>query len=304
MPKETKTADDEGCCRSSNTHQGVLAKGQVDLIDMRSMQSGSNKKWMMVYQDHLTKFCILRALTSKRAAGVAFHLLDIFLLNGARVILKSNNRSEFTSQVITELKKVWPNLKMVDGKPRHPQSQGSVERANGDIKDMLVAWKADNDSQDWLTGIKFVHFQKNSSLHSGTKCSPYSAMFGCEARVGLTTSSLPEEVIARIETEEDFLAVNENPLSLSLTDGAANQIQTASDETPTVSVTDGVLLPVQLESTSAQDIDLSTGPSLPTATPSVYDVDCPGSYGQSEDHVTSLLPSPSDSPGPLLKTLG
>ena len=161
------------------------SRGQVDLVDMQSMQSGSHKKWIMVYQDHLTKFCILRALTSKRAAEVAYHLLDIFLLIGAPVILQSDNGSEFTSNVIKELKEVWPNLKLVHGKPRHPQSQGSVERANGDIKDMLVAWMADNDSQDWPTGIKFVQFQKNSALHSGIKCSPYSAMFGCKARVGL-----------------------------------------------------------------------------------------------------------------------
>ena len=30
----------------------------------------------------------------------------------------------------------WPRLVMVHGKPRHAQSQGFVERANGDIKDM------------------------------------------------------------------------------------------------------------------------------------------------------------------------
>ena len=37
---------------------------------------------------------------------------------------------------------MWPQLTMVQllvrARPRHPQSQGSVERANGDIKDMLV----------------------------------------------------------------------------------------------------------------------------------------------------------------------
>ncbi|XP_046581131.1 sulfotransferase 6B1-like [Haliotis rubra] len=40
---------------------------QVDLIDMQSMSQGQFK-FIMVYQDHLTKFCVLRALTSKRAA--------------------------------------------------------------------------------------------------------------------------------------------------------------------------------------------------------------------------------------------
>ena len=51
-------------------------------------------------------------------------------------------------------------MKLVHGKSRHPQSQGSVKHANGDIKDMLVAWMADNESQDWTTGIKFVQLQK------------------------------------------------------------------------------------------------------------------------------------------------
>ncbi|XP_068206257.1 uncharacterized protein [Palaemon carinicauda] len=131
---------------------------------MQCMPSGSNKKWIMVYQDHLTKFCILQALASKRAAEVAFHLLDILLLFGAPVILQSDNGSEFTSQVITELKEVWPKLTLVHGKHRHPQSQVSVEHANGDIKDMLVAWMADNDSQDWPTGINSVSSFENHGV--------------------------------------------------------------------------------------------------------------------------------------------
>ena len=185
-------------------------RGQVDLIDMQAMSS-STHKWIMVYQDHLTKFCVLRSLTTKRASEVAFHLIDIFLLLGAPAIFQSDNGSEFTSHVITELKKMWPDLSMVHGKPRHPQSQGSVERANGDIKDMLVAWMADNNSQDWATGIKFVQFYKNSAYHAGIKCSSYSAMFGCDAREGLTSSSLPKEVIDKLENEDDLYSVVTQP---------------------------------------------------------------------------------------------
>ncbi|XP_068242335.1 KRAB-A domain-containing protein 2-like [Palaemon carinicauda] len=84
------------------------SRGQVDLIDMQSM-SCKTFKWIMVYQDHLTKFCVLRPLTSKRAAEVAFQLADIFLILGAPVILQSDNASEFTAQIITELRSLWPN---------------------------------------------------------------------------------------------------------------------------------------------------------------------------------------------------
>jgi len=181
------------------------SRGQIDLIDMQSMNHNTFK-WIMVYQDHLTKFCILRPLTSKRATEVAFQLADIFLLIGAPVLLQSDNGSEFTAAVITELATLWPDLKIIHGKPRHPQSQGSVERANGDIKDMLVAWMSDNNSTDWTWGIKFVQFAKNSSHHAGINRSPYAAMFGNNARVGLTSTSLPAEVISRLETEQDLLA--------------------------------------------------------------------------------------------------
>ncbi|KAK4326939.1 hypothetical protein Pmani_002543 [Petrolisthes manimaculis] len=98
-------------------------RSQVDLNDMQSMQGRFS--WIMVYQDHLTKFIVLRPLTSKRAAEVAYQLLDIFLLFGAPQILQSDNGSEFTAQVIEELKLLWPSLIMVHGKPRHPQSQGA-----------------------------------------------------------------------------------------------------------------------------------------------------------------------------------
>ena len=81
------------------------SRGQVDLIDMQSM-AHMNCKWIMVYQDHLTKFCVLRHLTSKRVAEVAYQLVDVFLLFGAPTILHSDNGSEFTANIITELKQL------------------------------------------------------------------------------------------------------------------------------------------------------------------------------------------------------
>ena len=52
----------------------------------------------MNYQDHLTKFCVLRPLTSKRVSEVAHQLLDIVLMLGAPAILQSDNGAEFTAK--------------------------------------------------------------------------------------------------------------------------------------------------------------------------------------------------------------
>ncbi|XP_043464212.1 uncharacterized protein LOC122503410 [Leptopilina heterotoma] len=102
---------------------------------------------------------------------------------------------------------MWPELKIVHGKPRHSQSQGSVERANQDIENMLAVWMRENKTTKWSAGLKFIQFMKNRSLHSGIKQSPYKAMFGFDPKVGLSTTKLPSEVVQNIQTEDDLRSV-------------------------------------------------------------------------------------------------
>ena len=58
-------------------HDEMNSRCQVDLIDMQS-NPDRDIKFILVYQDHLTKFVLLRSLNSKRAYKVAYHFLDIF----------------------------------------------------------------------------------------------------------------------------------------------------------------------------------------------------------------------------------
>ena len=104
----------------------IMSRGQVDLVNFQTLNDG-DFKYIMTYVNHFTKFCILRPLTSKRAEEVAMHLLDIFLTFGAPVILQSDNGREFVNSLISELSIMWPSLKLVTGRPRHPQRQGAVD---------------------------------------------------------------------------------------------------------------------------------------------------------------------------------
>ncbi|XP_008181050.1 KRAB-A domain-containing protein 2-like [Acyrthosiphon pisum] len=158
----------------------INSRCQVDLTDMQA-QPDKNFKFILVYQDHLTKFVLLRPLTHKRAENVACVLLDIFTTFGAPSILHSDNGREFVNTIISDLCNMWPELKIVQGKPRHSQSQGSVERANQDIENMIATWLQDNNTRRWSEGLKFIQFMKNRCLHHGIKCSPYEAMFGTKA---------------------------------------------------------------------------------------------------------------------------
>jgi hypothetical protein len=93
-------------------------------------------------------------------------------------------------------------MKLVHGKPRHSQSQGSAERSNEDIRDMLVAWMSDNNTKTWSEGLRFIKSKKNRALHSGIKTSPYKAIFGTAQRIGLGDSLLTEDTYSSRETEE------------------------------------------------------------------------------------------------------
>jgi len=54
-------------------------------------------------------------------------------------------------------------------------------------------------------------YQKNSAYHSGIKRAPYKALFGTDPKVGLSSTSLPAEVLQTLHSEDDLLAICPNP---------------------------------------------------------------------------------------------
>ncbi|KAL4092220.1 hypothetical protein QTP88_026758 [Uroleucon formosanum] len=146
----------------------------------------------------------LRPLKSKTAEEVALTLLLIFLTFGAPNILHSNSGREFSNKIIVDLCSRWEGVKIVHGKPRHSQCQGSIERANQGLQNILRAMMLDKNTTKWSEALPFVQFSKNTAYHEGIKQTLYEAMFGNVAKRGLATSSLPREQIKDIETEEQF----------------------------------------------------------------------------------------------------
>jgi len=177
------------------------SRGPIDLIDFQSTPDG-NFKWVMNYQDHVTKYLYLRPLTSKRTTKAAHELLNNFLEQGTPQILQSDNGQEFTAKIIEELVELWPECKIVHGRPRRPQSQGSVERSNQDVENMLRAWVVDYKSTKWSIGIYLVQWQKNISHHRILGRSPYRALFGTEPKVGLSSTNLPAEVFKNYQMKK------------------------------------------------------------------------------------------------------
>ncbi|XP_043471318.1 KRAB-A domain-containing protein 2-like [Leptopilina heterotoma] len=83
----------------------INLRAQVDLIDMQTCKDG-DYKFILNYQDHLSKFLILRPLKTKTAEEVAHCLLDIFCTLGTPSVLQSDNGREFVNRVIEALREM------------------------------------------------------------------------------------------------------------------------------------------------------------------------------------------------------
>lgn len=126
-------------------------------------------KFILNYQDHLTKFIQLRPLKSKTAEEVVLTLLPIFLTFGAPNILHCDNGREFFNKIIMDLCSKWEGVQIVHGKTHHSQCQGSIERANQDFQNILRAMMHDKKTTKWSEALPFVQFAKKHCLSSRNK---------------------------------------------------------------------------------------------------------------------------------------
>jgi len=53
-------------------------------------------------------------------------------------------------------KEAWPGTIIINGRPRHPQSQGLVEKGNDILQTKLSSWLEDNETNDWSLGLPTV----------------------------------------------------------------------------------------------------------------------------------------------------
>ena len=107
---------------------------------MRHVPDG-DYQWMLHAVDHWSKFPFAYPLVNKTAVEVSFALTRyIFPMMGLPSILQSDNGRAFIHHVIDEILSIWPGqVQLINGRPRHPQSQGLVEQAHYTLERMLSA---------------------------------------------------------------------------------------------------------------------------------------------------------------------
>jgi transposase InsO family protein len=156
---------------------------QIDLIDFHEfVDENDGYAWLLTCVCTFSKFLVAVPMKNKEAATVAKHLInDVFKIPGPPQILQSDNGKEFVAEVVKNVCNIL-NIKIRHGRPRHPQSQGQVERLNQTIGRGFTKLLWDNNNQlqrkDWINVIDAFVMTYNSIVHSAHSRTPHQALFG------------------------------------------------------------------------------------------------------------------------------
>lgn len=132
-----------------------------------------------------TRFLWLRLIREKSSQVVADELEKLYLEFGTPKIIQSDCGTEFKGYV-EELCKRF-QIKMIHSSPRHPQSQGKIERSHGTWKTKVhdIVNNPSQTDKDWTKRLPYIVKQYNDGHHRMLKTTPYEMLFGIKSNLHL-----------------------------------------------------------------------------------------------------------------------
>ena len=129
----------------------VFERVQIDLIDMHDDADGEFG-WIAHMECHFSKFHMMFGMRNKESSTVARMVHHWICWLGIMEIIQSDNGTEFKG-VCEELLLRY-GVKVINGRPRTPRTQGLVEQANGTVKKRIMAWKRQTGNSNWEEGLE------------------------------------------------------------------------------------------------------------------------------------------------------
>ena len=118
--------------------QDVQVRHQIDLVNMNKLctkYKGKVFRYVLSVMDVFSRYHWLVPLQRNRSSHVACELIRIYREHGAPLVIQHDQGREFDGAVSRLCKQL--QIKVIKGRPYHPQSQGKVERAYRTFKKKL-----------------------------------------------------------------------------------------------------------------------------------------------------------------------
>jgi len=157
---------------------GPLERIQADLWELPKEMSKATineYKYILTCEDHFSKYKWCFLLTNKLGTTIAQHLTIVFMTFGRPKIFQSDNGREFKNENVINLLETY-GVQMINSSPRHPQSQGMVERHNYwlgvVLKSSFQKFKElRQNNEKWDINLNLMNFitAENNRVHTVTK---------------------------------------------------------------------------------------------------------------------------------------
>ena len=163
-------------CRLSGNRKGLLWFFFLSDIVGPLSRIHSGNQYLFVLCD----YALLEAVPMRSidAENVAEELLKLLACVGIPVEILTDQGSNFTSQLLSELYSML-HIHGIRTTPYHPQTDGLVERFNQTLKAMLRK-TAVQEGKDWDLLIPYVLFAYREVPQSSTGFSPFELLYGRE----------------------------------------------------------------------------------------------------------------------------
>jgi transposase InsO family protein len=169
----------------------------VDFLSLEESAGGISN--ILVITDHFTKYSMAIPTKNQTAKTTAKHLYEGFILHyGIPLRLHSDQGRNFESKVIYELCKIL-GIRKSRTTPYHPQGNGTCERFNRSLLNMLGTLEHEK-KQRWKDFVIPLVHAYNCTRHNTTGYSPYYLLYGRESRmpVDITLGVYPDDNGAEI----------------------------------------------------------------------------------------------------------
>ncbi|CAC5368609.1 unnamed protein product [Mytilus coruscus] len=132
-------------------------------------------RYVLTVMDYFSKWPEAFPLKSKTASEVASKLRSTICRFGVMEEIVSDQGGEFNSKITKNFTQSY-GIKHVTTSPYHPQSNGTVERFNQTLKNMLNKM-IDKNGEDWDLYLEEALYHYRTSKHYSTQYSPFYVMF-------------------------------------------------------------------------------------------------------------------------------
>ena len=159
--------------------QPIIASKPWELVAVDILKvpmSAKGNQYLLVVQDHLSKWPFAKAIPDQKAERIVQILKDdVFTLVGPPRRLHSDQGRNFESRILGDLCKAF-GVNKSHTTPYHPMGNGLVERMNRSLLTLLRTYV--DREEDWDTHLQTLLFIYRTTKHATTGLSPYEVLFG------------------------------------------------------------------------------------------------------------------------------